>query len=134
MRSLPLPVVVLVVLGLVSPAAAESRIDILEIFDQFMISNAVASRCEKPDEQKAAKFLANMNTVRIFATKKLMQMSKDATEKTIDKAAVERYRRIDKAISDVIAREGCDAPQIKEARKRFDVQAEMNLFANSKSN
>ncbi|WP_169586659.1 hypothetical protein [Rhizobium terricola] len=63
-----------------------------------------------------------------------MQMSKDATEKTIDKAAVERYRRIDKAISDVIAKEGCDAPQIKEARKRFDVQAEMNLFANSKSN
>lgn len=106
-------IAVLTILSLVAPASAESKIDILTILDQFMISKAVASKCTPPDKEKRAKFLLNMETVRLHATQRLKKMYPKATD-------------------EMIAKEGCDSPQIKEALRRFDVQADMNLFALTK--
>ncbi len=122
-------IAVLTTLSLVAPASAESKIDILTILDQFMISKAIASKCARPDETKIAKFFLNMETVRFYATQRLKQMYPKATDEMIAKGAVQRQAELDKGISDIVAREGCDSPQIKEALRRFDIQADMKLFA-----
>lgn len=125
-------IAVLTTLSLVAPASAESKIDILTILDQFMTSKAVASKCAHPDEEKRAKFFLNMETVKFYATQRLKQMYPKATDQMIAKGAVQRQATFDKGISEIVAKEGCDSPQIKEALRRFDVQADMNLFAPTK--
>ncbi|MCM2398757.1 hypothetical protein NBH19_22005 [Rhizobium sp. S95] len=125
-------IAVLTILSLVAPASAESKIDILTILDQFMISKAVASKCTPPDKEKRAKFLLNMETVRLHATQRLKKMYPKATDEMIAKGAMQRQAELNKGVSEIVAKEGCDGPQIKEALKRFDIQADMNLFALTK--
>ncbi len=122
-------IAVMATLWLVAPAAAKSKLGILTIFDQFMISKAVASKCARPDEEKRAKFLLNMETVRFYATQRLKQMYPKATDEMIAKGAVQRQAELDKGVSDIVVREGCDSPQIKDALRRFDAQADMKLLA-----
>lgn len=129
---LRLIIAIMTTLSLIAPAAAKSKLDIVTIFDQFMISKAIASKCARPDETKRAKFFLNMETVRFYATQRLKQMYPKATDEMIAKGAMQRQAELDKGASEIIAKEGCNSPQIKEALRRFDMQADMNLFESTK--
>jgi hypothetical protein len=107
-----------------APAAAQQQgPDILAIWDQFSVSNAIASRCVKPGGAKLAKFLLNYQIVTTHAALRLQQKSPDWTSARIDQAMKGRYGEIDEAMAAVIAQETCDGPKVKEALRRFDVQA-----------
>ncbi|ATN35213.1 hypothetical protein ACO34A_15520 [Rhizobium sp. ACO-34A] len=129
---LRLLIAVMTTLSLVAPAAAKSKLDILTLFDQFMISKAVASRCARADEEKRAKFLLNMKRVKFSATQRLKRMYPKATDETIAKGSEQRQAELDNGVSEIIVKEGCDSPQIKEALRRFDMQADMDLAAPTK--
>ncbi|MBF0324072.1 MAG: hypothetical protein HQL42_03280 [Alphaproteobacteria bacterium] len=114
--------------GLAVPVAAEQPSpDILTIWDQFSISNAIASKCVKPDGNKLARFLLNYQIVSTHASLKLSQTSKDWTPERIDRAMKERYVQIDQAMAAAIAQETCQGPKIMEALKRFDMQAGLDF-------
>lgn len=129
---LRLLIAIMTTLSLAAPAAAKSKLDILTLFDQFMISKAVASKCARADEEKRAKFLLNMERVKFSATRRLKRMYPKATDEMIAKGSEQRQSELDNGVSEMIAKEGCDSPQIKEALRRFDVQAEMNLLEPTK--
>ncbi len=99
-----------------------------------MVSNAVASKCVKPDGDKLAKFLMNFQIVIMRVSLDAKKMSTDVTQEQIDNVMADRYARIDKTVTEIIGRETCGGPKIKEALRRFDAQAAMDLMGTSKSN
>ncbi len=122
---------VMLVCGLVgfsAPAMAQQQgLNILTIFDQFAVSNAVASKCVKPDPAKLAKFLLNFQIVSTHASIRLQGISPSSSNERIDQVMKDRYGEIDKHISSVIAQETCNGPKVREALKRFDVQADIDF-------
>ncbi|MBX9633561.1 MAG: hypothetical protein K2X44_01145 [Magnetospirillum sp.] len=117
-----------------APAAAQQeRPDILTIWDQFSISNSIASKCVKPDEAKLAKFLLNYQIVSTHAALRLKQMSPEWSSARIDQAMTGRYTEIDKTMTEVIVQESCDGPKVKEALRRFDMQARIDFYGTNKT-
>lgn len=122
------------IIGMSTGAAMAQPLDILQIFDQFAVSNAVASKCVKPDGDKLAKFLLNFQIVWINASLNLSKASSDMTPERADQALKDRYADVDKKVTEIIGEESCDGPRVKEALHRFDVQSSMDLTGARKSN
>ncbi|WP_173976219.1 hypothetical protein [Magnetospirillum sp. LM-5] len=116
-----------------APASAQQQgPDILTIWDQFSVSNTIASKCVKPEEDKLTKFLVNFQIVTINASLRIQQLRPDWTPERIDQAMKERYGQIDKSMAAVIAQETCEGPKVKEALRRFDFQAGIDFTGANK--
>jgi hypothetical protein len=117
------------------PATAEQKPPyIFQIVDDFMTSNAVASKCTKPDAEKMSKFLVNFDIVTRVASVEMKKLRPDATSEQVEKTMQDRYQQIDKGVSDIIHQETCDGPRIHEILRLFDVQAGMDLLGGSSTN
>lgn len=112
--------------------AQQTGPDILTIWDQFSISNAIASKCTKPADDKLNKFLSNYMTVTVHTSMRLKELRPVLTSAEIDQSMKDRYAQIDKAIANVIAQESCDGPRVQEALRRFDFQADLDFWAATK--
>jgi len=56
----------LVLLVLLSSSSfADEKLTFVKIYDQFIVSNAAASKCAKPDEETLTAFLVNFQTVTV---------------------------------------------------------------------
>ncbi|WP_454016787.1 hypothetical protein [Azospirillum sp. Marseille-Q6669] len=115
----------------VAPAMAQAQgPDILTIWQQFSVSNSLASKCVKPDKAKLTKFLENYQIVSTHAALRLKQMNPEWGRDRVDKTMAEHYAAIDKAVSEFLAQETCGGQKTKEALQRFDMQAEMDFSRN----
>ncbi|UKJ75860.1 hypothetical protein [Azospirillum brasilense] len=112
----------------IAPAVAQQQgPDILKIWQQFSVSNSLASRCAKPDNEKLTKFLANYQIISTHAAHRLKQITPEWSPARIDMVMAEHYSNIDRTISEILIEETCDSQRTKEALQRFDAQADMDL-------
>jgi hypothetical protein len=97
------------------PASAnEKGPDILRIFDRFVISNAAANKCLKPDENTLAKFLANFQAVTIRAAMRLEEMYPNTPSDKIGSAIKRRVDAINSKTFALVEKEGCDGKNVIE--------------------
>ena len=111
---------------LLNSAIAAPKIGIIKIFDQFVISNAVASKCEKPNEETLAKFLANFEMVSIRVQMQLEKKHPTITKDKIKEVMKMGAKQITSRAKKLVEKKGCNDSGIQEAIKRFYVQAKWN--------
>ena len=102
---------------------AQNDPDILQIFDQFVTSNAVTGICEKPDEETLTHFLANFQMVSVLASKKLKEIYPEYTKDNISRTMKKRSELITQKVNEIVEAKGCTDPDVKIIIKRFYVQA-----------
>ena len=114
--------------GLVMPALSQT-IDILHIYNQFVVSQTIMSQCGKIDPELYDKNFANFEIVRRRAEKKLHAMRPELTEKDI-KAALEKDRMAKiNAAAEAVKERGCDHPSVQHFIKLFKIHAEWDSLS-----
>ncbi len=103
---------------------AEDDTDILKIHDEFVISNAVASRCIKPDKETMVSFLANFQMISIYVIQKLQKQFPDNTQEDILNALDRKAEVLTKKMNTIIAEKGCSDSDIQQFIKLFHAQAQ----------
>ncbi len=103
--------------------------DILTMFDQFTVSSIVAGKCATPDMDKLAKFVMNYQRVSGQAMTEIRQTTPDVSPYQVNTTLIDRFAVAGKSASAILDEEPCDGPRVREALRRFDVQASMNISA-----
>ncbi len=106
-----------------NPAYAEEGPGILKIFEQFVTSNAAASRCIKPDNETLTDYQANFLMVSIYASQELVKQYPKYTRDQVAGAMKRKSDLISQKVFEIVSEKGCDDPSVKEEIKRFNAQA-----------
>ena len=115
---------------LLSFAYAEDRdnLDIVKIFEQFVVSRAAASRCVTPPDETLARFQMNFTLVASHANQELQKRYPTKTKLQVAQAMEKMSDLISAKVFDLVREKGCDDPDVKVAIKRFYVQADWKPF------
>jgi hypothetical protein len=112
----------------ISPlAAAEQKLDIVQIMGQFVQASYAASRCIKPDQETLSRFLYNYKVVSIRAGEELKKRNPGQSDQQIVDSLKQRTGAVEKAIDEVIRTNSCSDPRIQDLLKRFEVQANLKF-------
>lgn len=109
------------------PAIAQDKLDILQVFDQFLLANHAASKCIKPDAETLGKFLGNFQIVIIRATEEVRKRNPNATKQEAQRIMKDRSDSQNQRVAEIIQSNGCNDPRIQDLLKRFQMQASLKL-------
>lgn len=112
----------------ISPiAAAQQKLDIVQIMGQFVQASYAASKCIKPDQETLARFLFNYKMISVRANEELKRQNPEQSDQQIVEDLKQRTSSIEKAIDGVILEKGCSDPRIQDLLTRFEIQANLKL-------
>ncbi len=106
-----------------SPSFADEGPGILNIFDQFVVSSAAASKCAQPDKETLTAFLANFQMVSVYASQELQKQFPKRTKEEIATAMKGKSQAITEKVNSMVDEKGCSDPDVQLVVKRFFVQA-----------
>ncbi len=109
-------------------ARAEKGPDILQIFDMFVITNAAASSCEKPDDETLTNFLSNFQMVTIRASMELESRYPKKSKEQINEAMKKKSEYLTDKVKKIIKAEGCGTEKVKALVKRFYFHSKWNPY------
>lgn len=102
---------------------AQDKLTILQIFDQFALSNAATGKCVKPDSDTLTRFLANFQTVSWHAALELKKQFPERSNEQIADAMTKKTEILARKVHEVVREKGCADPGVQELIKRFHAQA-----------
>lgn len=113
----------------VSPIALaeEKNLDILGIYDQFIMASKAASKCTEPEKDKLDKFLSNFRVVAHRAGEKIKTRKPDWSEKDVLDRMKMRSDYLSQKVEAVIQEKGCKDDRIVDLIKRFEMQSQLNF-------
>ena len=108
-------------------AHGQSRVDILQIWQNFIASGVAATECGSGESPAKQKFAANLTDVSIGATQALQQREPSATQEQI----VSRMKTVGEDIHEKVEAEikqnGCSSPKIVQLLAMYKMHSEMNF-------
>ena len=110
-------------LAITNLAISDEQIGILQIYDQFVISSAAASRCIKPDPEDFKNFMANFEMVTVRSGQELERRNPDKTKEQIASSIKERGTEITNRVFDLVKERGCEDKDVQQIVQRFYAQA-----------
>jgi uncharacterized protein with ParB-like and HNH nuclease domain len=116
---------VLVVALLLVPAAyaEDGKMNILQVFDQFVMANKAATKCMIIDEEKLSSFNKNFSAVRLRASEQIQSLKPEWSEKEAASILNKRSQDLDRNVEKVIEDNGCSDRRIEDLLERFEMQA-----------
>lgn len=112
--------------ALLTPTASLAQgVTIYQVYDQFVISNAVASSCFKAEPKTVLKFGENFNAVIAAAAKDMMKKNPGLDKKLATKTLQDRMDLLTKTVKEKVKETGCDNPQAQQMVELFKKQAEL---------
>jgi|GEM_PF-710131 len=103
--------------------SAQEKPGILEIFDQFLLTNAAVSKCAKPDNETLKHYLANFQLVSVYTSMELQKQYPNRTKDQIAEAMRLKSELVAKNVRSLVDAKGCNDAGIQELIKRFHAQA-----------
>lgn len=119
-------VYLLVVLALF-PVKAKAA-DILNIFDQFIVSNVVAAECGDFELEIVDRNLVNLEIVQTRALQTLQQQQPDRPVEDLFALMDARVSSLSAALKQRIDADGCATEDMQSILRLFEVQANMDLL------
>lgn len=113
-----------------SKTHTQDDLDILTIFNQFVISNAAASKCENPDQKTLHVFSVNFQMIYNRASIKLEKKFPKYTKKKINEVLKNKFEITTRRTVELVRKKGCEDQNIQVVIKRFYVQAKWNPYKN----
>lgn len=107
---------------------AQDKLDILQIFDQFLLANHAAIKCIKPEPETLARFLLNFQVVSIRAAQEIQKRNPNFTNQDAQEFMKTRSDFQDQRVKEIIQASGCNDYRIQDLLKRFQMQADMSVI------
>lgn len=99
---------------------------VMDVYDNFSLSNSAASRCVLPNGSVLKNFIPNYQLVTKGAALYLKQMTPTLSDDAIGQILKRRYTGIDQKVAETIAQEGCDGFNLRQILKQFENLAAMD--------
>ncbi|MCL7744006.1 hypothetical protein LV476_03440 [Guyparkeria hydrothermalis] len=103
--------------------AADEGPGILQIFDQFVVSNTAAAECAEVDADTLAHFMANFRVVTSYTVRELRKQYPERSMEEIERAVPRKIQALTERMESVITERGCSDPNVQMVLKRFYMQA-----------
>jgi len=107
---------------------AQEKLGMLEIFDQFALTNAAASKCIKPDSDTLTHYLSNFQMITVRTSMELQKQHPNRTKEQILEAIKKKTELLSQNVHDVIRDKGCGDVRIQDLIKRFHFQAKWQPY------
>jgi hypothetical protein len=108
-------------------ATSEQGPDILEIFDQMVISRAAANRCAPPTPEHIRLFEANFGVVSIRAIEEVKTRRPSITDPEVMNLINGRTQAMEANVDKLVAERGCADEDVALIVRRFEVQATWDM-------
>ncbi len=128
MRHITTVTIAIVLLAPFHISSAQEKLSILDIFDQFALTNAAASKCIKPDSDTLKHYLSNFEMVTVRTSMELQKQYPNRTKEQILEAIKKKAELLSQNVHDVIREKGCSDPRIQDLIKRFHLQAKWQPY------
>ena len=108
-------------------AVAQNRVDIVQIWQNFIASGVAEHACATPEKPAETKFLANLTDVTIRATQRLQERNPGASQAALAKNMQDMGTSINTAVKAEITANGCTSPKIQQLLKMYTMHSTMNF-------
>ncbi|SNZ07382.1 hypothetical protein [Cohaesibacter gelatinilyticus] len=108
---------------LASNTAIAKKIDILEIYNRFYLTQGVAQKCGMSDKALKKKFSRNFAIVKIRAQERVQQRRPDFSEQKVHASFRVMNRRLDKVVEAL----GCKSTEAEQLMKLFKFHANWDM-------
>jgi|GEM_PF-7071097 len=120
--------VITAVISVAQTALAEEKtLDILRIYDQFIMASKAASSCTQPEKDNLDKFLSNFRAVAYRAGEEIKTRQPEWSEKDVLDRMKMRSEYLSQRVATVIEEKGCKDDRIEDLIKRFEMQSQLNF-------
>lgn len=109
------------------PAITEDKLDILEVFGEFLLANHAANMCAKPDAETLGKFSRNFQLVTKLATEEIQRQRQSSSYQYVIQFMKLRSSSQYQRVAEIVQSSGCNDPGILDLLKRFEIQANLKL-------
>jgi hypothetical protein len=110
------------------PGHAQERMDITQIFEQFVMAKTAAGPCDAQEADFDRSWSVNFMAAMLRTIQAVRERNPSIPESRIDAALQSRVRRLRASVESLIDREGCALPNSQELQRLYRVQASMRLF------
>ena len=122
--------VVLIFTALLAQSKAQqpqARVDIVQIYENFLASRVAALGCDAVDKATEPKFISNQQTVTIRAMQALKERNKNLSDPDLTAKVIAAQNATQAAVKGEIAQNGCSSERIKALLKLYKIHSEMSL-------
>jgi hypothetical protein len=110
-----------------SACFGQGRVDIVQIYENFLASRVAALGCDAVDKATETRFLSNQQTVTTRATQALKERNKSLSDAELAAKIVSAQGATQAAVKTEIAQNGCSSERIKALLKLYKLHSEMSL-------
>jgi hypothetical protein len=114
-------------ISLTSQVAVAGKINIFQIFDQFLLASHAASSCTTPDDNVLTNQIANFQAVWLRTAEEIKKRNPSDSEEVIEERMNNRNETLKSKVKGIIKQGGCEDSRIQTLIKLFSAQAEMKL-------
>lgn len=108
---------------LLTDLASAKKIDILEIYNRFYLTQSLAQKCGQPDKGMVRKFSKNFSIVKIRAEERVQEMRTDFSAQQVQSSFKTMNGRLDKIVAAVT----CKSPQAEQLMKLYEFHANWDM-------
>ncbi len=106
---------------------AQERVDIVNIFANFLASGVAANACNAVDKSTAAKFSANSTVVAIRAAMALKERNVAMSEKELSEKIAKWADTTKQSVKNEIDKNGCGSNRIQDLLKLYTMHTKLDL-------
>jgi hypothetical protein len=110
-----------------SKSYAQGRVDIVQIYENFLASRVAAIGCNAVDKATEPKFLSNLMTVTVKATQALKERNSNLSDKDLANKITAAQNQLADKVKAEITQNGCSSDRIQQLLKLYKIHAEMSL-------
>jgi uncharacterized membrane-anchored protein len=110
-----------------SATVAQGRVDIVQIYENFLASRVAALECRAIDKATEQKFLSNQMTVTIRATQALKERNSTLSDADINNKLLVGLNGLQMKVKTEIAQNGCASERIQQLLKLYKLHSTMSL-------
>ncbi|GAB1715251.1 MAG: hypothetical protein NTAFB05_02930 [Nitrobacter sp.] len=112
---------------ILSASLGRGRVDIVQIYSNFLASRVAALGCNAADKATESKFLSNLQAVTIRAIQALKERNQTLSDADLSAKIVAAQNTTQAAVKGEITKNGCSSERIRALLKLYKIHSEMSL-------
>ena len=110
-----------------STLVGQGRVDIVQIYQDFLASRVAALECGAIDKTTEQKFLSNQMSVTIRATQALHERNPTLSDTVLKDRLIAAQQLLQTTVKTEISQKGCASERIQQLLKLYKIHSAMSL-------
>lgn len=110
-----------------SVSAEEQKMNILKVYDQFVMANKAADLCAQPSQEQRKNNAKNYILVSMRAMQEIMKLKPEFSKQNVIDVMQKRSKSLVETVDIMIKESGCSDPKTQDLLKRYEIQSNLKF-------